>query len=243
MNKKNKTTLIVLILVLILVGCGTFGIISAQKHLVQKDEQITESSANEDNNEITVQDDAKPNSETSSKNSADSNSENSVSNDATSKNNTTKSTTQGRSNSSNTNENKTTAKAEQTAQSEYRCTVTIECSAILDNMDSLRKGKEIYVPSDGYILKNYTVKAKDGDTVYSLLKRACNENSIPLSAGNLGYGTYVSGINNLNEKDCGSGSGWEYKVNGKSPGHAASNEKIKKDSAILWTYVTEPYSR
>lgn len=107
-------------------------------------------------------------------------------------------------------------------------------------MDKLTEGKEEYVPSDGYIIRNYSIKAKEGETVYSLLQRVCSANGIPVSVQNpsWGKGKYIAGINNLDEKDCGSGSGWKYKVNGTYPGHTCEKEKIQSNSTIVWEYVT-----
>ena len=119
----------------------------------------------------------------------------------------------------------------------YNCTVTIDCSVILNNMGNLTDGKEAYVPSSGYILKDYSLKAKQGESVYSLLKRACDENNIPLNATDSGFGKYVYGINNLDQKDCGSESGWKYSVNGVYPGRSCDAEKIKSNTKIVWKYV------
>lgn len=105
-------------------------------------------------------------------------------------------------------------------------------------MDKLTEGKEEYVPSDGYIIRNYSIKAKEGETVYSLLQRVCSANGIFINVQDSSWGKYISGINNLDQKDCGSDSGWKYKVNGTYPGHTCDKEKIKSNSTIVWEYVT-----
>ena len=96
----------------------------------------------------------------------------------------------------------------ETKKSTDKCSVTIECQSILSHMDQLKEGPREYVPSDGYLLKAYRVKYREGDTAYDILKRACEENGLLLNARQTQYGTYVAGINNLDEKDCGSRSGW-----------------------------------
>ena len=117
------------------------------------------------------------------------------------------------------------------------CTVTVECKSILDHMDELKEGHEEFVPSDGYIIKNYTYKAKAGYTAYDALKSACNSNDIKLTAQKTSYGIYVSGINNLDEFDCGKQSGWMYSVNGIMPNTTCGNVTVDDGDSIVFTYV------
>ena len=117
------------------------------------------------------------------------------------------------------------------------CTVTVECKSILDHMDELKEGHEEFVPSDGYIIKNYTYKAKAGYTAYDALKSACNSNDIKLTAQKTSYGVYISGINNLDEFDCGKQSGWMYSVNGIMPNTTCGNVTVDDGVSIVFTYV------
>lgn len=117
------------------------------------------------------------------------------------------------------------------------CTVTVECKSILDHMDNLKEGHEEFVPDDGYIIKNYTYKAKAGYTAYDALKSACNSNDIKLTAQKTSYGVYISGINNLDEFDCGKQSGWMYSVNGIMPNTTCGNVTVDDGDSIVFTYV------
>ena len=119
------------------------------------------------------------------------------------------------------------------------CTISIRCTTILENMSDLTKGKEKYVPSSGIILPVSTVEFRDGESVFDVLKRACDATGIQLEyAYSPGYGTnYIEGINNLYEFDCGSQSGWVYKVNGWSPNYGASSYKLKGGESIVWDYT------
>ena len=117
------------------------------------------------------------------------------------------------------------------------CTVTVECKSILDHMDELKEEHEEFVPSDGYIIKNYTYKAKAGYTAYDALKSACNNNDIKLTAQKTSYGVYISGINNLDEFDCGKQSGWMYSVNGIMPNTTCGNVTVDDGDSIVFTYV------
>lgn len=117
------------------------------------------------------------------------------------------------------------------------CTVTVECKSLLDHMDELKEGHEEFVPDDGYIIKNYTYKAKAGHTAYDALKSACNNNDIKLTAQKTSYGVYISGINNLDEFDCGKQSGWMYSVNGIMPNTTCGNVTVDDGDSIVFTYV------
>lgn len=124
-----------------------------------------------------------------------------------------------------------------TSKKENACTLTIECKAILSNMDDLKPGHEKYVPQNGYILNNYTCTVNSGDTVFDVLEKACDDNSIILTSHSSGYGVYVAGINNLDEFDCGSQSGWKYKVNGVDANRSCGYYKLTGGEDIVFYYT------
>lgn len=117
------------------------------------------------------------------------------------------------------------------------CTVKIECSVILDNMDKLKAGHESFVPSDGVILDAYSVTVKSGSSAYDVLKTACDSNDIKLYAQKSVYGVYVVGINNIDEKDCGSKSGWLYSVNGKFSNNSCGSYDVKNGDTVVFSYT------
>lgn len=121
--------------------------------------------------------------------------------------------------------------------SSVTATISIECKSILDNMDNLAKGHESYVPSDGVILDEYTATYNKKTTAYDLLSDACKENNISVSSEKTSFGMYVSGINNLDEFDCGQQSGWTYYVNGKMPNVASSAYKLKNGDKVVFSYT------
>lgn len=131
----------------------------------------------------------------------------------------------------------TTKKNEPTVKDEISCTLNVECKSILNNMDKLKDGHSEYVPANGYIIKGYKYTAKAGFTAYDALKKACEDNGIKLTAKSSMYGTYVSGINNIDEFDCGSQSGWMYSINGNRPNVSASSQKISDGDEITFEYV------
>lgn len=120
------------------------------------------------------------------------------------------------------------------------CTFTIDCKTILNNKDKLKKGLEKYVPDNGMIYSG-TVGFDSVESVYDILRRICDENSIQMEAS---YTTmfssyYVEGINNLYEFDCGQGSGWMYSVNGVFPNYGCSSYKPVNNDKIAFRYTCE----
>lgn len=120
------------------------------------------------------------------------------------------------------------------------CTFVIECKTILDNKDKLKKGLEKYVPDDAVIF-NKTVGFDSGESVYDILRRICDENSIQMEASYTPAFSsyYVEGINNLYEFDCGQGSGWMYSVNGVFPNYGCSSYKPASNDEIAFRYTCE----
>ena len=120
------------------------------------------------------------------------------------------------------------------------CTFVIECKTILDNKDKLKKGLEKYVPDDAVIFSK-TVGFDSGESVYDILRRICDENSIQMEASYTPAFSsyYVEGINNLYEFDCGQGSGWMYSVNGIFPNYGCSSYKPANNDEIAFRYTCE----
>ena len=129
----------------------------------------------------------------------------------------------------------------ETTASEYDgyCTISIRCDTILDNWDKLDPAKAGYVPSNGIILPTVTVGFYKGETVFDVLSRVCDAYSIQLEySWTPLYGSYyIEGINHLYEFDCGSQSGWNYKVNGWFPNYGCSSYELEGDETIVWCYT------
>lgn len=119
------------------------------------------------------------------------------------------------------------------------CYITVECKSILDHLDDLKDGHTPYLPKNGYFLNNYKCTYKEGDTAYDILNRACEENNIKLTSKNSGYGVYVVGINNIDERDCGEQSGWLYSVNDSFPAISSDKFSVSPNDKILFTYTCE----
>ncbi len=118
------------------------------------------------------------------------------------------------------------------------CTLRIECSVLLNNMNKLDKNKRSYVPASGTILSTRKVTISKGDSVFDVLTRTARAAGIPVeSTTSPIYGSsYVEGINNLYEFDAGPSSGWNYAVNGSTASYGSSQYKVKNGDSIVWEY-------
>jgi hypothetical protein len=150
---------------------------------------------------------------------------------------TTVKTTNATTVSNKSDANNSTTKDKTTTKKSNYCYLTIDCKEILDNIDDLKSGHSSYVAPNGYILKDYAYQITGNDTVYDVLKKACSDNSIKLTAKSSSYGIYVSGINNLDEMDCGKTSGWMYTLNGEYPSYSCDKITVSPNDKIVFKYV------
>lgn len=124
---------------------------------------------------------------------------------------------------------------------EYTCTLSIECSTILNNLSDLDADKRELVPSNGVILEPTEVTFYDGESVFDVLRRVCKEKEIHLESSwtPIYNSAYVEGINNLYEFDCGELSGWTYCVDGWFPNYGCSRYQLKDGEKIEWRYTCD----
>ena len=122
---------------------------------------------------------------------------------------------------------------------QHRCTVSISCGVLLENADQLRRGKRQLVPTDGVILSACEVSFEEGESVFDVTRRLCQEKKIPFefSLAPVYHTAYIEGIYNLYEFDCGSGSGWVYVVNGALPSVGCSDWKLQNGDTVEWMYT------
>ena len=122
-----------------------------------------------------------------------------------------------------------------------KCTFSISCATVLNNMDKLHKSKKEIIPDDGWILKPVTVTFNEGESVFDVLKQVCKDNKIQLefSFTPIYNSAYIEGINNLYEFDCGSLSGWMYEVNEWFPNYGCSRYEVKNGDVIEWQYTCD----
>lgn len=179
--------------------------------------------------------------------------------DLTGKEQKTEKTTKSKSEADSTTESKTQATAESTTKSNspskpvrpvtttvppmerpapaaITCTVQIECKKILDKKDKFTDDISL-IPADGVILKPTTMTIADGSTAYDAVIIAASKSGVTVNERNSAFGKYIVGFNGIDEKDCGSQSGWLYSVNGKSPSVSAEKYKLKNGDSIVFKYT------
>ena len=137
-----------------------------------------------------------------------------------------------------------------TKPAEKTCVLRIECKTIQDNLKKLKAGKAAFVPKNGVILEDTPVRLQEGDTVFSVLKRACEEHVCTdncqycqKSGIQLEYTFtpvfetyYIEGIHQIYEKDCGTLSGWMFSINGTFPEEGASSIPVSEGDRIVFCF-------
>ncbi|MCM1230841.1 MAG: DUF4430 domain-containing protein [Ruminococcus flavefaciens] len=126
-------------------------------------------------------------------------------------------------------------------KNQYTCTFSVECSTILNNLSELNPEKLSVLPADGIIFPATEVTFYEGESVYDVLQRICQENNIHMEASwtPMYNSAYVEGINNLYEFDCGSLSGWMYRVDGWYPNYGCSRYQLKDGEVVEWRYTCD----
>lgn len=161
---------------------------------------------------------------------------------AKNKTSTAKTTTSKTSSQKTTSQNKTVT-----------CTIEINCQTILDNIDNLRPEKKAFLPQNGIILSETTVTVVEGSTVFDVIKIICSKNTCTdkctyckKTGIQLDYlynkdldSQYIRGIHQIYEKDCGTGSGWEYSVNGIFPNFGVNKYTVKDNDIIKILYTCD----
>ena len=87
---------------------------------------------------------------------------------------------------------------------------------------------------DNPVSSGGTFTFNEGATVYDALCAL----GLSVNAHGSSYGTYVSAIGGLAEKQYGGTSGWCYSVNGSQPMTACSNYVLSNGDNVVWYYVT-----
>ncbi len=165
---------------------------------------------------------------------------------------TTAKTTTAKTTTAKRTESTASGKKQPTAKT-VSCTVEIECKTIYNNLDDLRPEKKPFLTKNGVILKQKKFTVSEGSTVFDVIKKACAESvctdncSYCLKSGiqieyvyTPGYDSeYIRGIHQLYEKDCGSGSGWMYSVNGVFPNYGVNKYTVKDGDVIRFLYTCD----
>jgi hypothetical protein len=121
------------------------------------------------------------------------------------------------------------------------CTLEIRCDTLLQHLDELSSGKAELVPADGVLLSKTSVTFEPGETVFDVFSRCLREEKLHFEYVDAkAYGsTYIEGIGNLYEFDCGEQSGWLFFVNWISPGLGCSGYTLENGDEILFAYTCD----
>ncbi len=145
----------------------------------------------------------------------------------------------------------TTTTTKAITQSKKYCTVRIECNTIYDNIGKMKSGKNAFLPASGVILSNVQVELTGGESVFDVIKKACEENVCTDSCKYCEAGGvqieytytpafnnyYIEGIHQIYEKDCGTQSGWMYSVNGTFPDVGSSSYTVSEGDVIVFAFT------
>jgi hypothetical protein len=120
-------------------------------------------------------------------------------------------------------------------------TLSIDCLTALDNPDKLDPNKVSLLPKDGFFLPAKEIALNPGETVFDVLLRETRANGIHMefSRNPALKSSYVEGIGNLYEFDCGELSGWTYLVNGKGIGYGSSSYILADGDVVEWRYTCD----
>ncbi len=112
-------------------------------------------------------------------------------------------------------------------------TITIRC----DLLDKDKRPENI--PSDGFILKDFSVPIENNESVYDILIQAAKANTIHIENNGTASLPYIAGIANIYEFENGDTSGWTYLVNGTQPSEGCANYILSDGDKIEWVFKSE----
>ena len=120
------------------------------------------------------------------------------------------------------------------------CTVSISCTTVLDNWDK-PSGQAFHRPVERYHPRHRDGRAAGGR--HRVFRPAARGERLQYPDGvfrlALYQTTYIEGLGNLYEKDCGARSGWMFAVNGVFPNYGASDCTVQDGDSIRWLYTCD----
>lgn len=127
-----------------------------------------------------------------------------------------------------------------TATRQETVSLAVTCHNAVANGVRDWPGYSAVVPANGVIFENGAVSFTVGETVMDVLRRTLREQQIALSEKR----GYVRSINGLSEKLRGAESfpqsGWLYRVNDEFPNISSDQYKLKAGDRVEWIYTCKP---
>ena len=117
------------------------------------------------------------------------------------------------------------------------CTMKISCETALGKTSD----KITLIPENGILYPEQNVVFYEGESVFNVLVREMKKQKIHLEFVNIPIynSSYIEGIGNLYEFDCGELSGWMYKVNDYFPNYGSSQYILQPDDRVEWVYTCD----
>lgn len=103
---------------------------------------------------------------------------------------------------------------------------------------TIKLSVEKHTIGEGDIIAPVTVTLQDGDTAFTVLKRALQGRGISMNYIGSDATLYVQAISGLGEFDKGPVSGWMYQVNGVFPNYSAGLYTLQNGDVLRWRYTT-----
>lgn len=121
------------------------------------------------------------------------------------------------------------------------CTLEIRCDVLLEHMGELSPEKAALVPKNGILLEVTQAEFTAGDTVFDVFRQVLREKKIHFEYidARAYDSTYIEGIANLYEFDCGPQSGWMVCVNGEFLGLGCSGYTLADGDTITFQYTCD----
>ena len=125
-------------------------------------------------------------------------------------------------------------------ETKLTCTLEIRCDKLIGNAD-LDPDKVELIPEDGVLFAAAEVEFFEGESVFNVLQRTLKQNKqhLEFAQSPLYNSAYIEGICNLYQFDCGSLSGWMYRVNDWYPNYGCSQYVVQAGDVIVWDFTCD----
>lgn len=125
-------------------------------------------------------------------------------------------------------------------ETKLTCTLEIRCDKLIGNAD-LDPDKVELIPEDGVLFAAVEVEFFEGESVFNVLQRTLKQNKqhLEFAQSPLYNSAYIEGICNLYQFDCGSLSGWMYRVNDWYPNYGCSQYVVQAGDVIVWDFTCD----
>ena len=125
-------------------------------------------------------------------------------------------------------------------ETKLTCTLEIRCDKLVGNTD-LDPDKVELIPEDGVLFAAAEVEFFEGESVFNVLQRTLKQNKqhLEFAQSPLYNSAYIEGICNLYQFDCGSLSGWMYRVNDWYPNYGCSQYVVQAGDVIVWDFTCD----